>query len=173
MRNRILVSILGLLTIFALLGVACTGAAPEPRIIEKEVIVVREVIKEVPVEVEVIREVLVVKEVVKEVPVKVETVPTMPITVKTLRDNEWGVYFAITDSPGNLGELHLFHSKDGMSRIVVYFNPISGTVESVGMILLACSAEEFTTVLLCHLDGLGEEYRNIELQNILDQLLSR
>ena len=48
-----------------LLAVACGGPAATPFIIEKEVIVEREVIKEVPVEKEVIREVI------KEVPVEV------------------------------------------------------------------------------------------------------
>ena len=48
-----------------LLAVACGGTAATPTVIEKEVIVDREVIKEVPVEKQVIVEKQVVKEVIK------------------------------------------------------------------------------------------------------------
>ena len=75
--------ILPALAIIALLAVACGSAAapPTPQVVEKEVVVEREVIKEVPQEVvitqevvkEVPKEVIVTQEVVKEVP-KVEVV---------------------------------------------------------------------------------------------------
>ena len=61
-------TLLPLLAAFSLLlAVACGGAAAEPTVIEKQVIVEKEVIKEVPVEKQVIVEKEVVKEVVKEV----------------------------------------------------------------------------------------------------------
>ena len=75
--------ILPALAIIALLAVACGSAAapPTPQVVEKEVVVEREVVKEVPQEVvitqevvkEVPKEVIVTQEVVKEVP-KVEVV---------------------------------------------------------------------------------------------------
>jgi len=57
-----------------LLAVACGGTAATPTVIEKEVIVEREVIKEVPVEKQVIVEREVIKEVIKEVPVDREVI---------------------------------------------------------------------------------------------------
>ena len=74
--------ILPALALIALLAVACgPAAAPTPQVVEKEVVVEREVVREVPQEVvitqevvkEVPKEVIVTQEVVKEVP-KVEVV---------------------------------------------------------------------------------------------------
>jgi len=71
-------TVLGMLAIVLLVALACGSAAP-PVVIEKQVVVEKEVIKEVPVEVTVIKEVIkivprdviVEKEVIKEVPVEV------------------------------------------------------------------------------------------------------
>ena len=53
--------------------VSCGAAAVEPRIVEKEVIVEREVIREVPVEKQVVVKEEVIREVIKEVPRDVES----------------------------------------------------------------------------------------------------
>ena len=71
----IYVSLLLILSI----AVACGGTAAEPQIIEKEVIVEREVIKEVPVEKQVIVREEVIKEVIKEVPVDREVVKEVQV----------------------------------------------------------------------------------------------
>ena len=55
-----------------LLAVACGGTAATPTVIEKQVIVEKEVIKEVPVEKQVVVEKEVEKEVIKEVEVEKE-----------------------------------------------------------------------------------------------------
>ena len=60
-----------------LLAVACGGTAATPTIIEKEIIVEKEVIKEVPVDKIVIVEKEVIKEVIKEVPIEVEVIKTV------------------------------------------------------------------------------------------------
>ena len=67
------------------LAVAC-GDDATPVVIEKEVIVEKEVIKEVPVEVVVIKEVPVVKEVVKEVVVEKQVVKEVPKEVVVERE---------------------------------------------------------------------------------------
>ncbi|MCH8280828.1 MAG: hypothetical protein IIC96_09110 [Chloroflexi bacterium] len=71
-------TVVGLLAVLLLVALAC-GSAAAPVVIEKQVVVEKEVIKEVPVEVTVIKEVIkivprdviVEKEVIKEVPVEV------------------------------------------------------------------------------------------------------
>ena len=60
--------------------VACGGGAPEPVIVETEVIKEVTVVQEVPVVKEVIKEVPVVKEVVKEVPVVKEVIREIVVT---------------------------------------------------------------------------------------------
>ena len=62
------------LLLFLLTMVACGGTSAEPQIIEKQVIVEKEVIKEVPVEKQVIVREEVIKEVIKEVPVDREVI---------------------------------------------------------------------------------------------------
>ena len=62
------------LLLFLLIMVACGGTSAEPQIIEKQVIVEKEVIKEVPVEKQVIVREEVIKEVIKEVPVDREVI---------------------------------------------------------------------------------------------------
>jgi len=74
MSHRWFKSPKGIFSSFLVLGmvavVACGGTAAEPKIIEKEVIVEKQVIKEVPVEKLVVVEKEVVREVLKEVPVE-------------------------------------------------------------------------------------------------------
>ena len=65
------VLILTPLMLVLMFAVACGGTAAEPRIIEKEVIVEKQVIKEVPVEIIVVVEKEVIVQVIKEVPVEV------------------------------------------------------------------------------------------------------
>ena len=57
---------------------ACGGTAAEPQIIEKQVIVEKEVIKEVPVIEQVVVEKEVIREVIKEVPVVKEVIKEIP-----------------------------------------------------------------------------------------------
>jgi len=62
-----------------LLAVACGGTAATPTVIEKQVIVEKEVIKEVPVEKQVIVDREVIKEVIKEVPVEKEVIKEVEV----------------------------------------------------------------------------------------------
>ena len=65
------------LAVFLVAAVAC-GTSAEPQIIEKEVIVEKEVIREVPVEKQVVVEKEVIREVIKEVPVVKEVIKEIP-----------------------------------------------------------------------------------------------
>ena len=70
-------ALLSLLLVFT----ACASAAPEPRIVEKEVIKEVPVIEQVIVEKQVPVEVIVEKEVIVEVPVEVEKIVEVPVEV--------------------------------------------------------------------------------------------
>ena len=69
-----------------LLAVACGGTAATPTVIEKEVIVEREVIKEVPVEKQVIVDREVIKEVIKEVPVDREVIKEVTVEKEVIKE---------------------------------------------------------------------------------------
>ena len=79
-----------------MLSVVACGAAAEPQVVEKEVIVEREVIKEVPV----VKEVVVEKEVIKEVLVPRVVVKEVEVTPTVVRQPKYG------------GTLRLFQTAD-------------------------------------------------------------
>ena len=83
--------------------VSCGGTATEPQIVEKQVIVEREVIKEVPVDRQVIVEKEVIREVVKEVPVEkqvvVEKVVIQEVLKEVIREVEKRVVVVATPMP--------------------------------------------------------------------------
>ena len=71
---KLIILLLGVLLI-----VGCGGTAAEPRVIEKEVIVEKEVIREVPVEKQVVVKEQVIKEVIKEIPVIKEVIKEVEV----------------------------------------------------------------------------------------------
>ena len=77
-----------------LLAVSCGGTSAEPQIIEKQVIVEKEVIKEVPVDRQVVVEKEVIREVVKEVPV--EKVVIQEVLKEVIREVEKRVVVVAT-----------------------------------------------------------------------------
>ena len=68
-----------ILLLGVLLIVGCGGTAAEPLVIEKEVIVEKEVIREVPVEKQVVVKEQVIKEVIKEIPVVKEVIKEVEV----------------------------------------------------------------------------------------------
>ena len=93
-----------------LTAVACGGAAAEPQIVEKEVIVEREVIKEVPVVKEVVVEKEVVREVVKEVVVEKEVIKEVLVPRVVVKEVE--VTPTVVRQPKYGGTLRLFQTAD-------------------------------------------------------------
>ena len=81
--STLLPAVAAFLLLFAL---ACGGSAAEPQIVEKEVIVEKEIIKEVPVEKQVVVEKEVEKEVIKEVPVEKEVVKEIVVEKEVVKE---------------------------------------------------------------------------------------
>jgi len=97
------------------------------------------------------------------------------VTVTTAGvDQEWDVLYLIESVGAELMELHLLEEIEaGTRRIIVYFDPDSYTVVSIGFVLLnPCGEEEHIDSLLCYLDILSAFGRGIEFQQILDQILA-
>ncbi|MCH2519798.1 MAG: hypothetical protein MK210_16620, partial [Dehalococcoidia bacterium] len=92
--KRLVLAPIALLLLFA---VSCGAAAVEPQIVEKQVIVEREVIREVPVEKLVVVEKEVIREVVKEVPV--EKVVIQEVLKEVIREVEKRVVVVATPRP--------------------------------------------------------------------------
>ena len=66
--------------------VSCGATAVEPQIVEKQVIVEREVIKEVPVDRQVVVKEEVIREVIKEVPVDREVIKEVPVDREVVKE---------------------------------------------------------------------------------------
>ena len=66
--------------------VSCGATAVEPQIVEKQVIVEREVIKEVPVDRQVVVKEEVIREVIKEVPVDREVIKEVPVDREVIKE---------------------------------------------------------------------------------------
>ena len=146
--------------------VACGGTAAEPRVIEKEVIVEREVIKEVPVEKQVVVKEEVIKEVIKEVPVDREVikkvvvekvvvatpVPQAPVDLKpagtlNVGQKELGVY---TIHPRLAPNPQIF--VQGTAPIGESLLTVNSDLEVVGMLAKSWEVSEDSLTWTFHLE---------------------